>query len=177
MEVTHTTHPTCLPACTQDKQVLARYATFLSATCACLAVAGAAVPWLSFQTSGLPTITIGLYQFCIGSSCVDLAQADTLSPLASNLCELKVSAAMFYIAFILLVFSSAAGLIILAGSTACGCGDGKLKAVLSITSAVLLFIGEVTAGRVVRGAGSRACASVRAPPAFVCASAHSPPPF
>ena len=60
--------------------------------------------------------------------------------------EFKVAAAMFYIAFIFLLLSSAVGVAVAAGK-----GSGKAKLTLSGFAALLLFIGEVTAANWVRG--------------------------
>ena len=133
-------------------------ASFLSLTCACLAVSGASCPWLSFAGDAVTSaVTIGLFKYCSGGKCedikVDLASLSTASQpfISASIvaamagAELKVAAAMFYLAFIFLLFSTAAGVAVMAGK-----GSGKAKLLLSAFSALLLFIGEVIAANWVR---------------------------
>ena len=133
-------------------------ASFLSLTCACLAVSGASCPWLSFAGDAVTSaVTIGLFRYCSGGKCedikVDLASLSTASQpfISASIvaamagAELKVAAAMFYLAFIFLLFSTVAGVAVMAGK-----GSGKAKLLLSAFSALLLFIGEVIAANWVR---------------------------
>lgn len=142
-----------------EKRAIANLASFLSLTCACLAVSGASCPWLSFTgDSTVGSVSIFLFKYCQAGTCTDL-KVDIASVLANPAAtmsasivaakvgaEFKVAAAMFYIAFIFLLLSSAVGVAVAAGK-----GSGKAKLALSGFAALLLFIGEVTAANWVRG--------------------------
>jgi hypothetical protein len=161
-----------------EKRIIARIATFLTVVCMSLAVSGATCPWLSYSGNPLiPPLTIGLFKYCEGTRCMDL-KVDLAAVIAAGVnqppisvssvaaewqAQGQVSAAMFFLAFIFLFFSSAAGVWVMMGKS-----SGKVKLLLTTFSAVLLFIGEVIAATWVR-AGWRAA---RAPRGF----APRPPP-
>ena len=141
-----------------EKPFFARLASFLSLTCACLAVSGASCPWLSYSGDSLSSaFSLYLFKFCRGGTCADLRvdvayilanQGETMNAsiaAAQVGAEFKVAAAFFYLAFIFLIFSTVAGVAVMAGK-----GNGGAKLALSVLSALFLFIAEVTAANWVR---------------------------
>jgi len=139
---------------------------------------------LSFAGDAVTSaVTIGLFKYCSGGKCedikVDLASLSTASQpfISASIvaamagAELKVAAAMFYLAFIFLLFSTAAGVAVMAGK-----GSGKAKLLLSAFSALLLFIGEVIAANWVRARPLPSPPFSLSSPPPLTSAARLPPP-
>lgn len=123
------------------KDVLWRAGSFVSVTTSCLIIAGATAPWLTFQAPNVPLLSFGLLTFCSQGSCVPMSQ-NPLGPGGVDVCQLTVTAAFLFVAFIFSVFSAMSGLSLAIGSEV-AIADIKVKVVLSLSTLLLSFIGTV----------------------------------
>lgn len=123
------------------KDVLWRAGSFVSVTTSCLIIAGATAPWLTFQAPNVPLLSFGLLTFCSQGSCVPMSQ-NPLGPGGVDVCQLTVTAAFLFVAFIFSVFSAMSGLSLAIGSEV-ALADIKVKVVLSLSTLLLSFIGTV----------------------------------
>jgi hypothetical protein len=134
----------------QPSPALAYSALLLSLVSFCLVISGASVPWLGFSAPNAPTLTFGLLSFCSGGNCISMTQA----PYTGDLCQLKVTAALLFVAFIFSFFSFLTGAALAAGSDAV-IADIKLKVVFSCAALLVTFMGAVIGcHQVRRGVGA-----------------------
>jgi hypothetical protein len=145
---------------------LAFGAVGLSLVSFCLVISGAATPWMGFSAPNAPTLTFGLLSYCSNANCVSMTQA----PYTGDLCQLKVTAALLFVAFVFSFFSFLTGAALAAGSDA-AIADIKLKIVFSVAACLVAFMGTVIGCNQVRRA--RRCGVPLAPPRAVAA----PPPL